>query len=423
MNGCYKYAQTLLCSVQGIALILFFALTFIVDSGYSYGAVLLVLCGIAALFLSNRERLSPYCRRWLWVLCVAIALMLVVRLVHDEPLNEYDKVSRYLLSIPLLFGFTRYRPSLKIYIAGVCIACILALLAVIISKAVYGLPYRALFFPISNFSRFSMIMAIAALFATLALRASSIWYLLTLVCAISAMVASFLSGGRGGWIMLPPAVLLFLFAMRRQIGLKWRITGLSGCVALITILYLVPQTHVAQRVQSVFSDIRNYQEGRIATSNGMRLEMWRFGFYLIGQKPVLGSGGAGMMTEKKKLAEAGKFDHSIEQFNQLHNDYIDVTARYGIVGLAQLLLLYCAPLVICLRRLRDTMVTTEEKMFSYSSIAVAFCFIISSLTEVFMRHNISNIFYPVIQIWLISGIMRRHRGRIIMFSPSPTVVP
>lgn len=408
MSGSYKYAQMLLCNVQGFALVLFFALMFLVDSGYSYGAVLLLLCGIAALFLPNRERLSPCCRQWLCVLSVAIVLMLIVRLLHEEPLNEYDKVSRYLLAIPLLFGFTRYRPSVKVYVTGVCVACILAVSAVIISKAVYGLPYRVLFFPISNFSRFSMIIAIAALFSTLALRAGSVWYLLTLVCAICAMIASFLNGGRGGWIMLPPAALLFLFAIRRQIGLQWRIVGLSGCAAMITILYLVPQTHVAQRVQSVFSDIRNYQEGSVETSNGMRLEMWRFGFHLIHQKPFLGYGGEAMMDEKKKLAETGGFDHSITQFNQLHNGYIDVTARFGIVGLAQLLLLYFAPLVICLRRLRDTMLTAEEKMFSYSSIAVALCFIISSLTEVFMRHNISNIFYPVIQAWLISGIMRRH---------------
>ncbi len=405
MNWFWEHTRASLCTVQGVALLLFFALMFVVPSGYSYGAALLLLCGIVALFLPNREKLSVASRRWIGVVACFSVVMVALRVFLGSPVKEYDELSRYPLSLLFLFGFTRYRPPLESYVAGLFAGTVAALLVVAKSRIEapgvigdFGHQHHILF------SGLSMVMAVAAGFLLLGVRRFGLCWFLALLALCFGIVSAALGGGRGSWIMLPPVLLLFLFAARKRLGKKNLLAGTAGLTAFLATLYAIPATGVGERVQAVITDIQAYKEGRIATSQGMRLEMWQCSLYLIGERPFAGWGDPGLSNEKKRLTETGSCDKSIAVFAHLHNDYLDTAARYGLIGLAALLLLYFAPLWFYLGRLQRTGATPEQCMFAYSGIAITLCFMVASLTDAFLGHNIAAISYSLFQTWLISGL-------------------
>lgn len=403
MNG--RDTRALLRGVQGGALVLFFALMFAVESGYGYGAALLLLCGIAAFFLPNREKLSTVSRRWIGVVACFSVVMAVLRLYLGSPLKEYDELSRYPLSLLLLLGFTRYRPPPGAYPVGLFAGTAAALFVVIESRietpgVVGDLGHQHHI----QFCGISMVMAVAAGFLTLGLRRFGLYWFLAVFAFLFGTVGAALGGGRGSWIMLPPTLLLFLFAARREGDGKILLGGGLGLAALVGTLYAIPATGVAERAKEVIADINAYKGGHIATSQGMRLEMWRCGFQLIGKRPLTGWGDPGLSDEKKRLTEIGACDASIAGSAHLHNDYIDTAARYGLLGLTALLTLYLAPLWFYRGRLREKHLTPQQRMCAWSGIAVTGCFMIGSLTNAFLGHNIAAVSYSLFQAYLISGL-------------------
>lgn len=398
--------QTLLISGQGIGLLLFFALCFVFSGGYKYGAIVLLLCGIAACFFrSPTGALAAPVILWRNVLLIFFAVMVVLRLYLGSPIKEYDELSRYLLSIFFLIGLWRFRPAMRWYLIALFFGTALALAVVVQARFLNGNHAIEDFGHQHHiqFSNLSMIMALCAGFCSFAYARFSRWWFIAIVAFLLGLLAAVFGGGRGSWLMLGPAGFCYLLANYRKLHGKTVIIASVVLIGLATSLYLIPQTKVANRIHGIFHDIQAYQEGKVATSQGMRLEMWRCGFYLISQKPLAGWGDPGLYLEKTRLTETGQFDPSIAAFAHLHNDFIDTAARYGLIGLTALLLLYFAPLVIYAHELRRRP-GKDARMLAWSGIVVTLSFMVGSMTNAFLGHNISTIFFVLLQAWFITGL-------------------
>jgi len=197
------------------------------------------------------------------------------------------------------------------------------------------------------------------------------------------LLASVLSGTRGGWIAIPPVLALALFGCRQHLSRKTLCGLVLATVALLPALYWLPGSPVKQRVQQALADIQHYQNGSKETSLGLRLEMWRAGLHAVQDAPLLGHGQQGLWRHIKEQVEHGDITPGVLNFNQLHNDYLDIAARRGLIGLTALLALYWLPLWRFCVGLRNQ--AARPPALAGAVLCVSYtCY---SLTQGFLTHN------------------------------------
>jgi len=164
------------------------------------------------------------------------------------------------------------------------------------------------------------------------------------LAALAGLLASVLSGTRGGWVVFPALGLLVCGAAfvvmprRRMIALAAMLV-----VALLAMAFL-PRASVTARVGEGVENLQEYAEGNAGSSLGVRLEMWRAGWHLVQEKPLLGWGEGKLEAQRDQWVAEGRFNRGISQYDQLHSDIVDTLARRGIVGMLSLFSLYLMPL-------------------------------------------------------------------------------
>lgn len=133
--------------------------------------------------------------------------------------------------------------------------------------------------------------------------------------------------GRIGYLAfalgLPAMVCNFL-------GLKFNLKSVAVFALVLAAAALSPT--VRHRVSEAMSDVDHYQAGRIDTSLGSRVEMWKFSARLLGEKPLAGGGPGAFEARWKTDKPAG----IVANYLNPHNTFCHVAADYGLLGLALL---------------------------------------------------------------------------------------
>jgi O-antigen ligase len=169
------------------------------------------------------------------------------------------------------------------------------------------------------------------------------------LATVGGLLASVLSGTRGGWVVFPVLALILLFAFHAT-GRRWgRFRGsmvglVTVLVAVLLAMSLMPGAPVKGRLSQGVANLQEYVGGDAGSSLGVRLEMWRAGWQLIQAKPGLGWGEGRLEAQRDLWVEEGRFHPGISRYDQLHSDLVDTFARRGVVGLLSLIALYGVPL-------------------------------------------------------------------------------
>ncbi|MBZ9538065.1 O-antigen ligase family protein [Modicisalibacter tunisiensis] len=211
---------------------------------------------------------------------------------------------------------------------------------------------------------------------------------LTLLAALGGLLASLLSGTRGGWIALPLMAGLLLLAHWRGINgarssrpLRY---GVWGGAVMILVIAVLPQSGVVDRLIHAWSQSQAYALGEDRTSSvGLRLEMWRGGWQLFQQRPWFGWGEGRLMEAMQALADQGRIHPDAVQFGQLHSDIIDTLARRGIAGLIALAGLYGVPIWLFTRRLQHHQ--ARVRVLAVAGLMITTAFILFGLTQTLLR--------------------------------------
>lgn len=170
------------------------------------------------------------------------------------------------------------------------------------------------------------------------------WWLLFGVGAVGGVMASVLSGTRGGWLALPLAGLVFY---RVYIGhwAGWKQAVLAvGVFMLLVSAYALPHTGVQTRVASAVEETRDYWQGHPHGSIGVRLELYRVTLGLIAQRPLTGYRQAEYQNALQTLQQKGDISPQVARHWHAHNDLLNAWVRYGVLGLLGVMLLYAWPL-------------------------------------------------------------------------------
>lgn len=377
-----------------------------------------LLLGLYLLWRLPRVRIvvPPAVKLYLGSYLAFVALVLAHIVVLSTSTSHIDQVSRIGLGLLsgftflALFGFSRER----LFDFTVLVAAAHA--AVAVSVAFWqGVDFASLSLAaerahgVTNPIPFSEMLATSIGVVALAIAgridSRRLWVplgLLALVVGLGAF-AVFLTGTRGTLI----GFLLLLFLL--WIVLLGRMNlWLAAVVTLPAVaLVLAAGSFLLERDAATTSTLIDLLSATSATdyrddSIGIRLQLWSHARDLIAEAPLLGHG-IGSFPQVLRAPELGVPDDSILfTFSNVHNQYLDMTMKMGLVGATLFFLPLAVAFGVGLRLAFDP----ASRVEGLAIVWVGGSYAIYGLTQTFYGHASTTLHYGVylgMLMWLAPG--------------------
>lgn len=356
MKGLKQTAFALPCLIPGtrewnsLAAFLFLSLTFVLPSGYSLGALMLLVGAIINLTRNSWPMLRS---REIYVVCAFLAyavLWIGDGFLRGEGVSDADRPLRFLLAVPVIIALKHRPPCLGSLAAGLIVGSLGAGAIAAYDIYVVGASRAGGFMPINSFGMLSMLFGLLSFvgfrFASWSYKPTGIRGLL-LVASLAAFYGSFVSGSRSSWLMLIGLMPVLLWLELKH----WQARRLSGAaimvaigLALLTTLSVGGAVH--DRINKAVTDVSAYlDEGSAEGSIAARFNMWHGGIRLIDEKLWFGWGDYGYQEELVALAQSGIIDPVGRWDRHLHNQVIHVLVTKGLLGIFVWILVSVTPLV------------------------------------------------------------------------------
>lgn len=399
--------------LTSVCVFLFSALALAVNSGYSLGAVLLLLSSTALLW--QRPRLDLQRRDYLILgtLLFYFLIFTVNMLYHGDPTRELDMPLRALLAIPVLLLLLAYPPHPAAWWGGLSIGAIAG--TMLATWQLFALHMERPLAATSNaihYGNASMLLGVLVLCGLGWARAQSqrtAWTLLLLAGGLAGILGSLISGSRSGWLALPICTCLIAVHHAKAYGKRYFCGVLALLLALGGAAYVMPNSTLRERATTAMSELEKFDnQDNSNTSIGERLKMWRITLQMVDVHNMwTGMGRKGYLARKYVLAGEGEITAVIRNYTNAHNDYLDVLVKRGIIGVLALLALFLEPLTLFSRALRHGDAVSQS--YALAGVVLCTCYVIFGLTTSSLTLNIGIIMlvFPMVILWA----MLRHQER------------
>ena len=390
--------------LTSVCVFLFSALSLCVGSGYSLGAVLLLL-GSACL-LWQRPRLQLRREDWLLIgALLSYGLIFVINMVyHADPGREFDMPLRALLVVPVLLLLLAYPPRAGAWWSGVAVGAIGGAALALWQFTVQDMPRpQGSTSNAIHYGNVSMLLGMLSLSGLDWARTQArkwAWSALLLAGCLAGVFGSVISGSRGGWVALPVCVLIIAIVNARAHGKRYLAITFAAMAVLVAIAWNLPHSPIRERAAIAVTEVEKINDASNATTSiGQRFEMWRTALLLSTEHPLLGIGRSGYMEEKQDLAAKGQINQIIRDYTNAHNDYLDVLVKRGALGLLALLGLFLVPLALFARALHQG--PAGARPFALGGVVLCSCYMIFGLTTSSLTLNIGIIMlvFPMVMLW------------------------
>ena len=341
------------------AVFLLLALSLTVPSGYSWGAVLLLVLGLMRwpAVLRGRVAWPREMRAWA-VTILLMGLVWSMHIVVNGKLITHslglDRSIKYLLVFLLLPALLDRRPSDTALNWGCWIGAWGAGLTALWQVGVLGWDRAAGYTNAIQFGNLALLLG--AWSGVRAMQAPVRWQkVFGWLALLMGVVASIASGSRGGWLTLPALMLLgFWFSAPPPASssqalpraLKAAGVTLAACMALLA---LPP---VQQRIDIGIHEWRAHEQRAEDTSVGLRRSFWSLALQIGEAHPWIGAGQHGYEAMQKEAVSRKEIPEAALGYNHAHNEWLDMFAKRGLLGVAGLALFFAVPGVMFARGLR-----------------------------------------------------------------------
>ena len=404
LTGTYN----LLSRLNAWVLLLGTAGSLVLPSGYSLAPVFLLLFSLALLWQRPRLNLSRDDKILLLLLTGYFAVNLAYGLIADVPGRAYSGYSRFLLAAPVLLLLLAHPPKPGFWWLGVALAVLAAGLWALWHR--WGLG-RARVGEAMNPIQFGAISIIMSGFCAAGLAwarrqpRARFWAGLMVASFFAGLVATLLSGARGGWLVLPFIVGLCFWQYRGDFLKHHLWAALVVMLMALALAYLMPQTGVKHRLNLAMQELTSYRDqGQSESSVGVRLAMWRAGLQLAAEKPLTGWGDEAFLRPLQERVAHPRTRRMIGTFDHLHNELLDAQVKRGLLGSLGLLALYFVPLVLFGKRLQQG--RPELRGYALAGVLLVMGTAVVGLTQSFFSHNSGVTFYAF-SLVIIWGLLRR----------------
>ncbi|MBL0614312.1 O-antigen ligase family protein [Aeromonas veronii] len=373
---------------------LFGALSLAIPSGYSYGPAILL---VASLSICWRPAYWLCMPKEIKTLALVFLFYVLVQLFSiwsdDGSLRDFDRPSRVIMATMILPLLVKNPVRPIVIVLGVAVGAFMAGIVAVYEKLYLGMS-RAFedMMPIQG-GDISMTLGLLCLCSYFWFKKNGCIYLAILMLVSFAMgiLGSFLSGSRGGWLLLPIILGNIVFSFKDSFLKIDKIVAFIFMFGLIGVV-CTPQTDVLTRINAARSDIVQFVTGENKnTSLGIRFQLWYSALDSYVQRPLWGWGNNGIRQAQNEQLESGKISQFIYEFDShAHNQFLDEMSKRGTIGLVAVLLFFCYPILLYKRLTTSNLITPI--MLGVS----AFCVIDYSFSQAFLNHNSGIVFFSVL---------------------------
>lgn len=385
-----------------VAVFFFFALSLLVPSGYSYGAVMLTLLAIVSTCISKSNGQHTKETRIL-LLCLLITGLLWTASfgpAWSGPGFAYG--AKYALAALCLWGLVNKKDiACQSVLCGLAAGSMGALGVATYQYVVLHWDKAWGFTNAIQFGGIAMYMGVATWGVALlgGWRKGQTWALC--LCGSCGVLASLLSESRGSWIAAPLLLVAIWVMAWRYCNKRVAALAMVGMLMGGAVLVLPAHKKFEQRAvlavheaQMYLAEPHKYAE----TSIGQRLEQWRLALHLIEERPIMGWGTEGYARGKQAMVDQGAAHPSVMEYGHAHNEILDMWVKRGLLGLAILFFFYAAPLYVfwpSRARLARVAEPLRPRFLALRAAAslLPLAYFGFGWTQVFFAHNSGHMFY------------------------------
>jgi len=282
-----------------------------------------------------------------------VVLGLVGMLWADVTLYErwkgFDSFIK-LLAIPLLFAQFRASDRGEQVFAAYLFSCVALLVVTTVVMAIPPLAVRLLHIdyvlvrnPATQSGEF-----VTCIFGLLFIAIDAVerrrWALLAgISVVVLGMLTNmiFISTGRTALVVM--LVLIVLLAIRRLSGRAMTVFFAVAIIIGMAAWYSSP--YLRLRTETIWTDLRKYEETGTGTSSGERVNFWKRSIEFVWKAPVIGNGTGSIQSLFEKSAVGQSGPASIAAANP-HNQTLAVAIQLGLLGTAVLWAMWIAHLFL-----------------------------------------------------------------------------
>jgi O-antigen ligase len=221
------------------------------------------------------------------------------------------------------------------------------------------------------------------------------------------------SGGRGGWIVVPP---LLVIATVLYPGKKAKLLSLIFIAMVVAGGILANNKVFYDRLTSIYTETQAWFAGDATAGGSGRLTIMAISWELIKDNPIKGYAHKHFLWAPVYQMDPGRYlregftyeETEAHRFTLCdvgeHNQYLHEQLMSGIFGLLALLLLLVVPLVVFLLRLRGS----KGDAYAAAATGVAFvaAFMVFGLTQGPLSYKVIASFYGLVIAALAVGCAR-----------------
>ena len=270
--------------------------------------------------------------------------------------NEFKEPSRFILVIPIFLAIRSIRFPLAYLFTGIIMGAVWAGFQGVYQSEHLNF-YRATggASHVTAFGNISLLLGMMSLAAiTLFKQHKGPMIIIALAGLCLGIIASIMSGSKGGWISLPLLFWIAIDLLEKPTYLK-RFGSTLAMTTIATIAYLLSGL-VQSRIDAIIPSLITYFiSGEISDGSvGPRLEMWSASWTIFTQNPMFGAGVGSYFSEKAALIEQGIVKPIIAPYVQSHNQLLQSMAEGGLIAVACVYGIYTALIALYRNALTQT---------------------------------------------------------------------
>jgi len=365
------------------------------------------------LFNPCRDALLRHWPEIRWVVLAFLmhfVFVMACALLRGVSLSAVEKPARMFLAVSSLALVLAVRAPRQALWWGVSAGALAALPFIAWQRIGEGIERPGGLINAITFGDLALLLGLMSLAGAIDLRRNRRQALLCGAGALAGVLASLLTGTRGGWIALVPAAVVLLRHLRALDSRPVRILLAAGA-ALLASAWLVPVFGVQARFAQGVMDIRTwYEGGSVWTNVGSRLELWKGALMLIREHPLLGLDFGACRARLAAFAHEGLLDPMVLSLPHLHNDGLQVLATGGAVGFVVWAAILAAPLLFFSRQI-GAGTRAPQFAVALAGMLVVLGYLSFGLTEVIFWSMKGSLFYALM-VFLLMGFCLNAKEKI-----------
>jgi len=384
---------------------LLFIFPIVINSQKVAGDLILLILAITGLFITFFYKTSPFSIKELklfnWLVLGYFAVICISILFSGKALELAHFISRelYFLFAPFIaLAIFKARVDISIVLYGVKVGLIVLATLVYLNAGNFDVRYSGSM----NATAYGNIIG-AMLLLSLAMisKESLIENLFTFFAFFAGILALIASGTRGAWIGFLLTLLVYIWIYYKNGELKSfiKFIGLFLLVVIFTMNF-VKLTSVENRVLLAKQQVESWLSGKdVNSSVSVRMEMWSASLKQVNTNlPLTGFGYRNINPVISKQASK-QAQSQIEQYNHVHNAYLNHLVSEGVFGLIAILALLFAPLRIFVANIKSK--KTNESIVASMGVVLMVSFSLFGVSNNLFGDIFINAFYVLFMAILL----------------------